>query len=127
MKTTMSTLAGRSIAATVACIIMALCLFQTSARAQAIGTCPPSSVTVCTGVTIYNCTGSPLIVSFKLCCNGVERIESVNVPNIACPNAAGTYDFSPCTIMAVNSIISTSAIQPLYQWNVPTCSLRIYL
>lgn len=128
MRTTMITLAARSIAATVACIIMALCLFQTSAQAQGIGTCPPSSVRVCTSVTIYNCTGSLLLVSFKLCCNGVvTNSPYVNVPNIACPNAAGTYNFSPCTLMDVNNIITTSAIQPLYQWDLATCSLRIYI
>lgn len=128
MKTNLLPLVGRSIISTVACMIVTLCMFQVSLQAQPIGTCPPISTITCSGVTIYNCTGSPLQVSFKLCCNGVTTISSyVSVPNVPCPAAAGFYSFSPCTLMDVDNIITTSSIIPRYRWNLATCSLTIYL
>lgn len=121
-------LVGRSIMSTVACIIFTLCMFHVSLQAQPIGTCPPVSSITCSGVTVYNCTGSPLQVSFKLCCNGVTTISSyVSVPNVACTVPAGFYNFSPCTLMDVDNIITTSSIIPLYRWDRATCSLIIYL
>lgn len=106
-------------------LILSLLAVTVEAQAQTSRRCPPSTTRPCTAAKIFNCTGSAVLVSFRLCCDGEQVISNyVVVPAVACPDAAGVYDFSPCTIIGVYDIISAGTLLE-YEWDPGHCYLRI--
>lgn len=106
-------------------LVLSLLAVTIEAQAQTSRRCPPNPTRPCTAAKIFNCTGSAVLVSFRLCCDGEQVISNyVVVPAVACPDAAGVYDFSPCTIIGVYDIISAGAVLE-YEWDSVHCYLRI--
>lgn len=106
-------------------LFLSLMAFTLPAEAQTSKPCPPSSTIPCIEATIFNCTNTTVLVSFKLCCNGVQVISDyVAVPAVACPAVAATPNFSPCAIIGIYNIISAGRVSG-YEWNANQCSLTI--